>query len=171
MRCPTCKSDTKVLETRYMEENNSMKRRRECLNCGKRFTTYEKLEDSVLMVQKKSGRMELFDKAKILNGVAKACEKRPIQMNTLQKMALEIENDLKSRYEVVDSKTIGEAILHRLLELDEVAYVRFASVYRKFDDIETFISEIESLREEKNNGGRDSALSGSQIDGTDLQNV
>ena len=90
MRCPTCKSDTKVLETRYMEENNSMKRRRECLNCGKRFTTYEKLEDSVLMVQKKSGRMELFDKAKILNGVAKACEKYGVRVqNSVFEMVIE----------------------------------------------------------------------------------
>lgn len=161
MHCPTCQGDTKVLETRYVEENNSLKRRRECLSCGKRFTTFEKLEDTVLMVQKKNGRMELFDKAKILNGLVKACEKRPIQMETLQKIAFEIENELKGKYEVVDSQIIGETILHRLLGLDEVAYVRFASVYRQFDDIETFIREIESLREEKNNGGRNPEISGS----------
>ena len=115
MHCPTCQGDTKVLETRYVEENNSLKRRRECLSCGKRFTTFEKLEDTVLMVQKKNGRMELFDKAKILNGLVKACEKRPIQMETLQKIAFEIENELKGKYEVVDSQIIGETILHPLL--------------------------------------------------------
>ena len=149
MQCPICHSDSKVLDTRWIEEENSIRRRRECTVCNKRFTTYEKIEDKPLVVIKKSGRRELFDGSKILKGLAKACEKRPINIEQLQKMVVEIEKDLKNQYAEVPVTVIGETIMRRLMEVDEVAYVRFASVYKEFDDVETFIREIEVMKERK----------------------
>ena len=149
MQCPICRSDSKVLDTRWIEEENSIRRRRECTVCNKRFTTYEKIEDKPMVVVKKSGRRELFDGSKILKGLAKACEKRPIGIEQLQRMVVEIEKELKNQYAEVPVNVIGETIMRRLMEVDEVAYVRFASVYKEFDDVETFIREIEVMKERK----------------------
>ncbi len=149
MQCPICHSDSKVLDTRWLEEDNSIRRRRECMSCGKRFVTYEKVEDKPLVVVKKSGRRELFDGSKLLKGLAKACEKRPIGIEQLQRLVVEVERDLKSQYSEVPTSEIGEHIMCRLLDLDEVAYVRFASVYKEFSDVQTFIREIEVMKERK----------------------
>lgn len=145
MRCPVCQSDSKVLDTRWIEEENSIRRRRECANCGKRFTTYEKVEDKPLLVIKKSGRKELFDESKALKGLAKACEKRPITIEQLQQLVLDVERELKGQYTEVPVHLIGETIMRRLMGIDEVAYVRFASVYKEFDDVQTFIREIREI--------------------------
>ncbi len=148
MRCPFCGlTDSKVLETRVTEDRYSIRRRRECLECQGRFTTYEKIDDLPLLVVKKDGRRETFDQHKILNGLIKACEKRPISLEKLEMIAEEIERDLKndSLKREVSTAEIGEIVMSRLKSLDEVAYVRFASVYREFKDISTFLSEIERL--------------------------
>lgn len=149
MQCPICRSDSKVLDTRWIEEENSIRRRRECMACGKRFVTYEKIEDKPLVVVKKSGRRELFDGSKLLKGLAKACEKRPINIDQLQRMVVEVEKELKNQYSEVQASLIGETIMHRLMAMDEVAYVRFASVYKEFNDVQTFIREIEVMKERK----------------------
>ena len=130
MLCPICGGDSKVLDTRTNESVNSVKRRRECMKCGKRFTTYERIEDMPLIVRKKSGRTELFDKSKILKGMAKACEKRPVSIDQLEDMVDQIERQLKNQYTEVSTADIGETIMKNLLQLDQVAYIRFASVYK-----------------------------------------
>ncbi len=147
MRCPYCEnSDTKVIDSRPTEEGHAIRRRRECENCGRRFTTYEKVEESIIMVIKKDGSREAFDRSKILNGIIKACEKRPVSMAEIESVVDKIERGLNNMLEKeVKSTFIGELVMERLKELDEVAYVRFASVYRQFTDVGTFISEIESL--------------------------
>jgi transcriptional repressor NrdR len=147
MRCPYCEnSDTKVIDSRPTEEGYAIRRRRECDNCSKRFTTYEKVEEITLMVIKKDGSRQAFDRNKILNGIIRACEKRPVPMAAIEKMATEIERGLNNMMEKeTESAFIGELVMDRLKETDEVAYVRFASVYRQFTDVNTFISEIESL--------------------------
>lgn len=147
MQCPSCGKDSKVIDTRTTDYGATVKRRRECMSCGKRFTTYEKIEDMPLLVRKKSGRTELFDRSKIMKGLAKACEKRPITMSHLEDITEEIEKSLKNEYSEVPSAIIGETIMNYLVGLDEVAYVRFASVYKDFDDVETFIKEIEHLQD------------------------
>lgn len=149
MQCPACHGDSKVLDTRWIEDENSIRRRRECVVCGKRFVTYEKIEDKPLVVKKKSGRKELFDESKLLKGLAKACEKRPIEIEELKKLVLDVERDLKGQYNEVSSSLIGETIMCRLRDIDEVAYVRFASVYKEFSDVGTFIREIEDMKERK----------------------
>lgn len=154
MRCPYCgQGDSRVLETRLADEGYSIRRRRECLGCQKRFTTYEKLDDLPLLVIKKDGRREPFDQHKILNGLLKSCEKRPVPLATLENVVAEIERKLKndSLKREVNTAEIGEMVIDRLKEIDEVAYVRFASVYREFKDVNTFIKEIETLlkREEE----------------------
>ena len=149
MKCPVCQGDSKVLDTRSNEEGTSIRRRRECMLCGKRVTTYEKIEDMPLVVIKKGGRSELFDGSKILKGLAKACEKRPIELAQLEKLVEEIEKDLKNQYTEVESSVIGQTIMEKLIALDEVAYVRFASVYRQFKDIDTFMAELNKLLSEK----------------------
>lgn len=146
MLCPYCGEDSKVVDSRTNDIGNSVKRRRECMACNKRFTTYEKIEEIPLVVQKRNGRTELFDRNKVLKGLVKACEKRPISVQTLDDLAEEIEKELRNRYAEVTSVQIGETIMTRLIALDEVAYVRFASVYKEFSDVETFISEVEKLR-------------------------
>lgn len=146
MLCPICGGDSKVLDTRTNENANAVKRRRECIKCGKRFTTYERIEDMPLIVRKKSGRTELFDKSKILKGVAKACEKRPITLERLETMVDDIEKQLKNQYTEVTTSDIGETIMKNLLRLDQVAYIRFASVYKDFSDIESFTKELEALK-------------------------
>lgn len=147
MKCPYCENiDTKVIDSRPTEEGHAIRRRRECDMCKKRFTTYEKVEEIPLMVVKKDGSRETFDRNKVLNGIIKACEKRPISMNDIEKIVDEIERGLSNMMEKeIESRMIGEIIMDQLKGLDEVAYVRFASVYRQFKDINTFISELEKL--------------------------
>lgn len=149
MRCPNCHNDSKVLDTRWAENGTAIRRRRECTVCGKRFVTYERIEDKPLVVVKKSGRKELFDGSKVLKGLAKACEKRPISIEELQQMVQDIERELSSSYTEVPTSEIGEYVMERLMQMDEVAYVRFASVYKEFDDVQTFIREIEVMKEHK----------------------
>ena len=130
MFCPICGGDSKVLDTRTNDTANTVKRRRECTKCGKRFTTYEKIEDMPLIVRKRSGRTELFDRSKILKGMAKACEKRPVTLAQLEELIDDIEKQLKNQYTEVSTSDIGATILKNLLHLDQVAYIRFASVYK-----------------------------------------
>lgn len=147
MKCPFCEtSSTRVIDSRPTEEGHAIRRRRECDNCGKRFTTYEKVEEVFFMVVKKDGSREAFDRNKVLNGIIKACEKRPVPMAAIEKIVDEIERGLNNMMEKeIESKVIGEVIMEHLKELDEVAYVRFASVYRQFTDVNTFAKEIEKL--------------------------
>lgn len=147
MRCPFCENpDTRVIDSRPTEEGHAIRRRRECDNCNKRFTTYEKVEEMMFMVIKKDGSREAFDRNKVMNGIVKACEKRPVPIAAIEKIVDDIERGLNNMMEKeVASKLIGEVIMEHLKELDEVAYVRFASVYRQFKDVNTFIAEIEKL--------------------------
>jgi len=155
MKCPYCNNpDTKVIDSRPTEDGHAIRRRRGCDICNKRFTTYEKVEENILIVVKKGGSSrEQFDRSKVLSGIVKACEKRPVTAETMENMVSEIERELSNRMEKeVDSKYIGELVMEQLRKVDEVAYVRFASVYRQFTDVDTFIKEIEKLvgkREDK----------------------
>lgn len=147
MKCPFCGyTESKVLDSRMSKEMDTIRRRRECLKCSKRFTTAERLEEGLLLVIKKDGRREVFERSKILNGLKKACEKRPISITTLEKIVSRIEYNLfeKSEREVKGSE-IGEMVMDELKKLDEVAYVRFASVYRQFRDINEFMEELRDL--------------------------
>ncbi|MGC2872161.1 transcriptional regulator NrdR [Ihubacter sp. rT4E-8] len=147
MKCPYCENlDTKVIDSRPTEEGHAIRRRRGCEKCGKRFTTYEKVEESIIMIIKKDGRREAFDRSKVLNGIIKACEKRPVPMAEIERVAVDIERGLNNLMEKeVESTFIGELVMEQLRELDEVAYVRFASVYRQFTDVNTFVKEIEKI--------------------------
>jgi transcriptional repressor NrdR len=151
MKCPFCENaDTKVIDSRPTEEGQAVRRRRECDKCNKRFTTYEKIEQMLLMVVKKDGRRETFDRDKILGGIVKACEKRPVPMAEIEKVVEEIERGLNNMMEKeIESNFIGELIMEHLKKTDEVAYVRFASVYRQFTDANTFVAEIEKLLKSK----------------------
>lgn len=150
MKCPFCGDlEDKVIDSRISTEGDTIRRRRECLKCQKRFTTYERLEEIPLMVIKKDGRREPFDRKKLLAGILKACEKRPIPMEKIEGMVDEIERTLQRNYEKeVSSTDIGELVMKQLHNLDEVAYVRFASVYRQFKDINQFMSELSTLLKE-----------------------
>ncbi|NMA01389.1 MAG: transcriptional repressor NrdR [Clostridia bacterium] len=154
MRCPFCGFfDTKVLDTRSAEDGNYIRRRRECGECLKRFTNYEKIEDVPMIVIKKDGSRQVFDSNKILNGLIKSCEKRPVPLKELERITTEIERELRNDMErEISSTQIGELVMDKLKSVDEVAYVRFASVYREFKDISTFIEEIESLLRKKQGG-------------------
>ncbi len=147
MKCPFCGfTDSKVIDSRPAEDGTTIRRRRECLECQKRFTTYEIIERMPLVVIKRDGSRESFDKVKIINGVIRACEKRPVTMTQIESLANEIELELRGRLESeVSSELIGEMVMTRLKDLDEVAYVRFASVYRSFKDINTFMEELTKL--------------------------
>ena len=149
MKCPYCDNpDTKVIDSRPTEEGHAIRRRRGCDKCNRRFTTYEKVEETILMVVKKDGRREAFDRSKMINGMIKACEKRPVSMAQMEDIVNDIEKTISnSMQKEVESYDIGEMIMNRLKEVDEVAYVRFASVYRQFTDVNTFIKEIEKLIE------------------------
>ena len=145
MRCPACGfADSKVIDSRHIEEGNSIRRRRECLACQKRYTTFETVETVQIIVTKKNGTKELFDKNKLLSGLLKACQKRPVNAEDI---AAEIEAELQNslRTEITTGE-IGEIVMNKLKEKDEVAYVRFASVYREFKDIETFMAELRRLK-------------------------
>ncbi len=151
MRCPFCSfSESKVIDSRPAEEGATIRRRRECLSCGKRFTTYEIMERLPLLVVKKDGSRQSFDKMKLIGGMIKACEKRPVGADVIERIANEIEQELQSSLErEVSSERIGELVMDRLREVDEVAYVRFASVYRQFRDINSFLDELNKLLSEK----------------------
>ncbi len=151
MKCPFCGfTDSKVIDSRPAEDSTTIRRRRECLECQKRFTTYEIIERMPLVVIKRDGSRESFDKVKIINGVIRACEKRPVTMTQIETLAEEIELELRGRLESeVKSEVIGEMVMARLKDLDEVAYVRFASVYRSFKDINTFMEELTKLLGDK----------------------
>ncbi|MDY3240343.1 MAG: transcriptional regulator NrdR [Anaerovoracaceae bacterium] len=147
MKCPFCDNpDTRVIDSRPTEEGHAIRRRRGCDKCNKRFTTYEKVEETILMVVKKDGKREAFDRSKLLRGIARACEKRPVTMAAMEAMVDEIERILGSTMDKeVASDRIGELVMDQLKKVDEVAYVRFASVYRQFTDVNTFVKEIEKL--------------------------
>lgn len=154
MKCPFCNNpDTKVVDSRAQDDNSVIRRRRVCEKCGKRFTTYERVDMIPITVIKRDGTREIFDKSKITNGILKSCNKRPVTAKQIEELVDDIENTLMgSGDREVESKTIGSMVMDRLKDLDEVAYVRFASVYRKFKDINTFIEELEKLLNEKQQG-------------------
>ena len=151
MKCPFCGySESKVIDSRPAEEGTTIRRRRECLSCQRRFTTYEIVERMPLVVIKRDGSRQSFDKMKLINGMLRACEKRPVSLNQLEQIADEIEQDLQSGLErEISTVTIGEMVMSRLKDVDEVAYVRFASVYRSFKDINTFMEELAKLLSDK----------------------
>ncbi len=147
MKCPYCnEDDTKVIDSRPAEDNSAIRRRRQCESCGKRFTTYEKLETMPLMVVKKDGTREVYDRSKIEAGILRSCHKRPVSSQQIDELINEVESRVFNMEEKeVATSVIGEMVINGLKELDEVAYVRFASVYREFKDVNTFIDEIGKL--------------------------
>ena len=151
MKCPYCgEEESKVVDSRRSEDGTSIRRRRECLGCGRRFTTYETVESLPLVVVKKDGRRQTFDRNKVLNGMVRACEKRPVPVAKLEAAAAEIEQIVQNSLErEVKSDYIGELVMERLKPLDEVSYVRFASVYRQFKDINSFMNELNKILAEK----------------------
>lgn len=151
MKCPYCGySESKVIDSRPADENASIRRRRECLSCTRRFTTYETVESLPMVVVKKDGSRQSFERSKVLGGMIRACEKRPVPLAELERIAAEIEQDLQNSMErEIPSERIGEKVMERLRTVDQVAYVRFASVYRQFKDIDTFMEELTKLLAEK----------------------
>ncbi|WAA11649.1 transcriptional regulator NrdR [Fervidibacillus halotolerans] len=147
MKCPSCHSNsTRVIDSRPVDDARSIRRRRECEQCGYRFTTFEKVEEIPLIVIKKEGTREEFSREKILRGLIKACEKRPVSLEQLEEVTLEIERELRSTgISEIKSATIGEMVMDKLAKIDEVAYVRFASVYRQFKDFNVFLEELKEL--------------------------
>lgn len=147
MKCPFCLHDeSKVVDSRATDENNTIRRRRECLECNKRYTTYEKIEDIPILVVKKDNTRENFNKEKIINGLIIACQKRPISRKQIEELASDIEKNISNKMITeIQSDNIGKMVMERLKEIDEVSYVRFASVYRQFKDISTFLEEIKGL--------------------------
>ncbi|MBR6407244.1 MAG: transcriptional regulator NrdR [Clostridia bacterium] len=151
MKCPFCSfRESKVIDSRPTDEDTKIRRRRECLNCQKRFTTYEMVESVPIIIVKKDKSRELFDRQKLLNGMLRACEKRPVPLEKLESAVDAIEAQLQNSLEgEITSMQIGELVMEQLRTLDEVAYVRFASVYRQFKDINTFMDELNKLLQEK----------------------
>lgn len=151
MKCPYCNyNESKVVDSRSTDDNSAIRRRRECLNCAKRYTTYEKVEDIPISVIKRDLSREYFNRNKIINGLIKACEKRPVSRAKIESIAEEVEKKLYNEMLTeVRSEYIGELIMDMLKDVDEICYVRFASVYRQFKDINTFMEEIKSLMERK----------------------
>ena len=151
MKCPYCSHpESKVVDSRPADEGSSIRRRRECLECHKRFTTYETMESLPLIVIKRDGSRQPFDRNKLLGSMIKACEKRSVSVNTLEKLAEEIEQTVQNEMErEIPSTEIGELVMDKLKDVDEVSYVRFASVYRQFKDINTFMAELTKLLQEK----------------------
>ena len=151
MKCPFCGHlDSKVVDSRPAEDGTSIRRRRECLECRKRFTTFEIMESLPVVVIKRDGSRQSFDKMKLINGMLRACEKRPVSLSQLEQIADEIEQELQSGLErEISTVNIGEMVMSRLKDVDEVAYVRFASVYRSFKDINTFMDELAKLLSDK----------------------
>lgn len=151
LKCPFCGyGESKVVDSRSTEDNMAIRRRRECLECSKRYTTYEKVEDIPILVIKKDSSREFFDKSKVINGLIKSCEKRPVSRQQIENIASEIEKSISNQMLTeIKSDTIGEMVMEKLKEIDEIAYVRFASVYRQFKDINTFMEEILNLVNKK----------------------
>lgn len=151
MKCPFCGiEESKVVDSRSTEDHKAIRRRRECLNCKKRYTTYEKIEDIPILVEKKDMSREYFDKSKIITGLIKSCQKRPVSRYQIEQIANDIEKELSNKMVTeIKSVYIGEMIMERLKQLDEISYVRFASVYRQFKDINTFMEEIKNLMSDK----------------------
>jgi transcriptional repressor NrdR len=147
MRCPFCRDlENRVVDSRLGKDGDAIRRRRHCERCGRRFTTYERVEEALPMVVKKDGRREPFERAKIVNGIKRACEKRPVSVDTIEKLADTIERQLQESGErEVTSRAIGEAVMRDMHDVDGVAYVRFASVYRDFRDVHEFMRELEEL--------------------------
>ena len=152
MKCPFCSfEESKVIDSRPTDEGERIRRRRECMSCGKRFTTYEIIESVPIVVVKKDKSREVFDRDKLFNGMMRACEKRPVETSTLDRLVDKIESDLQNTLKrEVSTKEIGEKVMEGLKDIDEVAYVRFASVYRQFKDVTTFIAEVNKLLTDKN---------------------
>ena len=152
MKCPFCSHEnTRVIDSRPAEDNNSIRRRRVCDECGKRFTTYEKIETIPLIIIKKDNNREAYDRSKIEAGVLRACHKRPVSAQQITTLVDEVENEIFNREErEIPSGTIGELVMNKLKDLDAVAYVRFASVYREFEDVNTFMDELKSVLNDKN---------------------
>ncbi|MEE9316642.1 MAG: transcriptional regulator NrdR [bacterium] len=154
MKCPFCgNSEGRVIDSRPVGGSSVVRRRRECLACKKRFTTFERIESMPLMVIKKDKRLEVFDRNKLQEGILRACQKRPISLDIVEKIVSEIEEELQDYIMEVPSKVIGETVLKKLRKLDEVAYVRFASVYRQFNDIGTFLKELKKLKRKNKHRG------------------
>ena len=151
MKCPFCgHPESKVIDSRPADENASIRRRRECLRCERRFTTYETVESLPMVVIKKDGSRQSFDRSKVLRGIQRSCEKRPVPVADMERMALEIEQELQNSLErEISTELVGEMVMDKLKKADEVAYVRFASVYRQFKDINTFMSELNKLLNEE----------------------
>lgn len=151
MRCPFCQNeDSKVLDSRQIESGTAIRRRRECEVCSKRFTTFEKYEDLQLVIVKKDGRREPFSRQKLLAGLLKACEKRPVSTEKLENIVSDIERQMRDMNErEVPSEKLGEVVMEKLFDLDEIAYIRFASVYRQFKDIQKFMEELDQLVKKK----------------------
>ena len=151
MKCPFCDEfEDKVVDSRMAREGEVIRRRRECLSCKRRYTTYERVEESLPLVIKKDGRREPFDRLKILSGLKKACEKRPISITTIETVSDQIEKQIQEMGETeISSQTVGEEVMRHLHQLDQIAYVRFASVYREFKDIDQFMDEIKALAHER----------------------
>lgn len=147
MRCPACHyKDTNVVDSRMNSDGTSIRRRRKCPKCEERFTTYEYIEQVPLMVVKRDGRRQTFDRTRITNGIIKACEKRPVSVDQIESMVDEIERVVRKKYDhEVEAKDIGEMVMNQLSTVDEVAYVRFASVYRQFRDVNQFMSELQTI--------------------------
>lgn len=149
MKCPACGyKDTKVVDSRETAEATAIRRRRECLKCSRRFTTHEYVEQVSLMVVKKDGRRQPYDRSRLINGITKACEKRPVSMGRIEETAVEIEREIQQTNDrEVSSTQIGELVMEKLYAIDEIAYVRFASVYRQFRDVNHFMNEIKGILE------------------------
>ena len=147
MKCPFCaRENTKVIDSRPADDNNSIRRRRECEKCGKRFTTYEKIESIPLVVIKKDNTRETYDRSKIERGILRSCHKRPVSVGEIERAVDDIENRIfNMELKEIESSVIGEIVMERLMDLEEVAYVRFASVYREFKDVNTFMNEIKKI--------------------------
>ncbi len=147
MKCPYCGyDDSKVIDSRPTDDNESIRRRRECVKCGRRFTTYEQVESFPILVIKKDGKREPFDKSKLRNGIVKACQKRPVSADEIEKAVTEIEQAIRNSFErEISTQALGEMVMDKLKSLDEVAYVRFASVYRQFKDVNSFYVELKKL--------------------------
>ncbi len=147
MKCPACAyKETKVVDSRLSGDGASIRRRRECLKCKKRFTTYEYVEEVPLMIVKRDNRRQPFDRKKLISGILKACEKRPISVDKIEQLTIDIEREIQKKYErEVSSRDVGEIVMGKLAALDEVAYVRFASVYRQFRDVNQFMGELKII--------------------------
>ncbi|HZH93418.1 MAG TPA: transcriptional regulator NrdR [Tissierellaceae bacterium] len=147
MKCPYCEyQESKVVDSRPTDEGQAIRRRRECISCGKRFTTYEKIEELPIVVVKKDGNRQVYDRNKLMNGIIKACEKRPVSMSSIEQIVDDIEKTIFNSLEnEITSTQIGELVMNKLKDIDEVAYVRFASVYRQFKDVNSFMDELKKI--------------------------